>query len=155
MFTPSLAHLFTLRITAGAGVDFGQGPLGRRVFAPVTGGSFEGPRLKGTVAPHGGDWPIVTAPGRYRIDVRLHLVTDAGAAILMRYAGHWVMSPDVAARAFDPAAADGVGEDEQYFRTAVAFETGAADYAWLNEIVAVGTGRKTAEGVRYEIFEVT
>jgi len=155
MFTPSLSHLFTMRITAGAGLDMGQGPLGRRVFAPVTGGTFEGPRLKGTVAPHGGDWPIVTASGAYRLDVRLHLVTEAGAAILMTYSGRWVMTPEVAARAFNPATADSVGPHEQYFRSAVSFETGAPDCAWLNDIIAVGAGRKTADGVTYDVFAVT
>jgi hypothetical protein len=35
------------------------------------------------------------------------------------------------------------------------FETGAAGYAWLNGIVAVGSGRLTeGGGVAYDVFEL-
>ena len=34
----------------------GAGPLGTRGLAVVTGGSFEGPRLKGKIWAFGGDW---------------------------------------------------------------------------------------------------
>ena len=156
MFKPALEYLFTLRIVAGGDRhDFGPTPVGPRVFAAITGGSFEGPRLKGTVAPSGGDWPIVTAPGNYLLDVRAHLVTDAGAAILMTYTGRWNMTPDVAARAFNPATANDVKPEEQYFRTSIAFQTGAPDLAWLNDLIAVGVGHKTPEGVAYTVFKVT
>ena len=37
---------------------------------------------------------------------------------------------------------------------AVAFETAAAKYDWLNRIIAVGTGRRPPEGPVYDIFEV-
>ena len=36
--------------------DLGPTPLGRRRIVRVTGGTFEGPRLRGTVLPGGGDW---------------------------------------------------------------------------------------------------
>lgn len=154
-FTPGLDPLFTIDIVAGAGTDFGPSPSGRRVFAPIVGGRFEGPRLRGVVAPAGGDWPTVVAPGQYHLDVRAHLVTDQGSAILMTYAGRWIMTPEVAARAFDPQRAEGVGVHEHYYRTAVVFQTGAPDCLWLNDLVAVGVGRKTPQGVTYDVFAVT
>jgi hypothetical protein len=39
-----------------------------------------------------------------------------------------------------------VDPSEYYFRTAPFFETAAAKYAWLNGIVAVATGHRTASG---------
>jgi hypothetical protein len=44
--------------------------------------------------------------------------------------------------------------DAYYFRTALTFETEDPRYAWLNGIVAVGVGRRTAGGVRYAVFAV-
>ncbi len=42
-----------------------------------------------------------------------------------------------------------------YFRTTPVFETGAPEYAWLNAIVAVGSGRLIeAGGVAYDVFEL-
>ena len=39
-----------------------------------------------------------------------------------------------------------VDPSQYYFRTAVAFETAAPQYAWLNGIIAVGTGSRPPEG---------
>jgi hypothetical protein len=34
------------------------------------------------------------------------------------------------------------------------FETGAAGYAWLNDVIAVGVGRQTAQGPIYQLHEI-
>ena len=39
-------------------------------------------------------------------------------------------------------------------RTTIAFETAAPRYAWLNRIIAIGTGSRPPEGPVYDIFEV-
>ena len=50
------SHLFTLSLTVDPNfTDVGETPYGRRRIATVTGGTFEGEELKGTVLP---------APGR-------------------------------------------------------------------------------------------
>jgi hypothetical protein len=41
-----------------------------------------------------------------------------------------------------------------YFRIAVAFETAAAKYAWLNSAAFIGTGDRTPTGPIYDVFEV-
>ena len=41
---------------------------------------------------------------------------------------------------------------EYYFRTVPFFETAAANYAWLNRVVAVGIGRRTPTGVSYTVY---
>ena len=38
-------------------------PIGERRIAKVTGGSFAGPELKGTILPGGGDWLLLRADG--------------------------------------------------------------------------------------------
>lgn len=44
---PDLTYLFTVNITTSTAVDIGTTPFGQRIFAPITGGSFSGPKLEG------------------------------------------------------------------------------------------------------------
>jgi hypothetical protein len=41
-----------------------------------------------------------------------------------------------------------------YFRTNAMFETAAESYSWLNRILAVGIGHRTAAGVTYSLLEL-
>ena len=128
----------------------GNVPLGQRVIAEVTGGSFDGERIKGSVMTPGADWIVVSNDGIGHIDVRLTLKTDDGALIYMQYLGKLVFNDKV-------AEATEQGKDMQlgdtYFMTQPRFETGSADYAWLNSIVAVAEGRVIEGGVEYKVFE--
>ena len=62
----------------------GAGPKGNRRIVTVTGGQCEGPRLRGTVQPGGGDWLVVDSKGVARLDVRVTLETDDGALIYVQ-----------------------------------------------------------------------
>ncbi|KAI3391586.1 hypothetical protein diail_7044, partial [Diaporthe ilicicola] len=42
---PALTYLFTANITSGATISIGSTPLGDRVFEPIVGGAFSGPKL--------------------------------------------------------------------------------------------------------------
>ena len=52
-------------------IDLGQVPTGNRIIVDITGGTFEGARLRGTVHPTGGDWLLLGPDGLGRLDVRL------------------------------------------------------------------------------------
>ena len=118
----------------------GGGPQGTRMIASVAGGSFEGPKMKGTV-PSGaaGDWVTIRADGSFKLDVRLTLVTDDGAVILCTY--------------------NGIGQTDAAgattLRTAPLFECGDERYAWLNHVQAVGFGTVDGEGVHYDVYALT
>src|SRR5205085_11898599 len=64
--------------------DTARGPLS--IF-PVTGGSFEGDRLKGKVLAGGGDWVAKRPDGAYELDLRVTLQTDDGALVHMTFSG--------------------------------------------------------------------
>jgi hypothetical protein len=135
--------------------DAGTGPFGRRMIAVVTGGDFEGERLKGRVLPGGGDWALIDdVRDTLRLDARVIWRTDDGAKIHVHYTG--VLRPySEAPRQF--ARGGTLSEADRralYFRTRPIFETGDAHYAWLNDIVAVGVGLITPTGVAYELHEV-
>src|SRR5258708_33849050 len=91
MSLPTLqsAHLFTLSLTVAPNMtDVGETPYGRRRIGTVTGGSFEGEELKGTVLPSpGGDWLLLRRDGILQLDVRLTLKTDDAHLIYMSYRG--------------------------------------------------------------------
>ena len=79
------------------------------------------------------------------------LKTTDGALIGMTYRGVRHGPADVIARlengeAVDPAT--------YYFRIAPLFETASAEYAWINNVVAVGIGHRRTDGPVYSVFEV-
>ncbi|MEO8297881.1 MAG: DUF3237 domain-containing protein [Burkholderiales bacterium] len=128
----------------------GAVPGGNRVVAMMHGGSFEGPRLSGTVA-SGGDWAVVRADGTLEADVRVVLKTSDDALIYLRYSGVIVEMPKAMAAVKQGRT---VGPDEVYFRVAARFETAAPQHAWLNNTLAVGIGSLTTTGVSYEFHAV-
>ena len=117
----------------------------------MTGGSFEGPKLRGTVEPGGSDWILARPDGALLLDVRLSLKTDDGALIGMTYRGYRHGPPAVIERLNRGEAVDA---SEYYFRTVPLFETAAAKYDWLNRIVSIGLGHRPPEGPIYRVFEV-
>jgi hypothetical protein len=144
--------LFEIRLQVPQVLDIGDTPLGRRRIATVTGGEFEGERLRGTVvgAP-GGDWLLQRNDGVTVLDVRVLLRTHDGEHVYMSYRGVRHGPADVMARL---AAGETVDPASYYFRIAPVFETAAKNYAWLNKIVAVGTGRREPSGPIYTVEEV-
>jgi len=124
-----------LRLTTSATLDVGQTPQGTLTIFPVTGGSFEGERLRGKVLPGGGDWVTAHANSTLTFDLRITLETDDGGLIHMTFTG--------------------VRDDaNQYFRTTPRFETAAPKYAFLNRLLAVGIGEIHPEGPVHLIEEI-
>ena len=148
------APLFDMVVDLQPRLDFGSGPLGRRVLFGSAGGSFEGPRLGGEVLPGGGDWALFRPDGTMALDVRLTLRTRDGALVHMTYSGRWVTPPELRAEMADPVKRCLVDPACYYFRTNPLFETGAERYAWLNDTVCVGSGYLIEGGIAYKIFQV-
>jgi len=144
--------LMTLRVTVAAPLNIGAVPHGTRRTVPLTGGSFEGPRLRGTVLPSGSaDWVLLRADGVLELDLRATLRTDDGGLISMRSFGLRHGPPEVIealarGEAVDPAA--------YYFRTTPRFETAHPAYAFLNHVITVATGDRRADGPIYTVHEL-
>jgi hypothetical protein len=143
--------LFQVTFTVAPPLLLGATPLGDRRNVIVTGGQFEGPKLRGKVLPGGSDWILLRPDGALQLDVRATLQTDDGALINMTYRGVRHGPENVIARL---NRGEPVDPSEYYFRTAPFFETSAATYAWLNKIVAVATGHRLPAGPIYEVYEV-
>ena len=142
----------TLRVTVAAPQNIGPGPHGARRTVPLTGGTFEGPRLRGTVLPGGSaDWLLLREDAVLEMDLRATLRTQDGALVLMKSFGLRHGPPEVIAaigrgESVDPAS--------YYFRTTPRFASADPRYAFLNRLVAVATGDRRADGPIYTIHEV-
>jgi len=148
---PTLQLLYTSRIDIAAPLEVGRTPHGKRRVINITGGTFSGPRLSGRILPGGADWQVIRSDGIAELDARYTLETADGALI---YISNWGLRhgpPEVIARL---SAGDKVDPGEYYFRTTPLFETGAAEYAWLNGIIAVAVGERRADAVIITAYEV-
>ena len=114
--------------------------IGPRTAVAVTGGTFEGPKLRGTVISPGADWPLVLTPNLRVLDVRTLLVTDDAQKIYMTYRGVIYTPP--------------AGQGERYWRTVPIFETDSKKYEWLTQAVFVGVSVQVPQRVSYRIFQV-
>jgi hypothetical protein len=146
--------LFDIIVDLNPKLNIGDGPLGRRILFGAAGGTFEGPRLRGEVVPGGGEWALFRADGAMLLDVRLMLRTHDDALVHMTYGGRWITPPDLRAEMADPAKRYQVDPSRYYFRTNPLFETGAEQYAWMNDIVCVGQGYLVEGGIAYNVAQI-
>jgi hypothetical protein len=130
--------LMTLRLNTAPTQNIGAGPHGTRLTFPITGGSFDGDRVRGRVLPGGDDWVIKRADGVLELDLRITLETDDGVLIHLTFEG---LRDDGAAGA-------------PYFRTLPRFEAADAKYSFLNRLLAVGSGEIRADGPVHLIEEI-
>ena len=127
--------LMILRLATSATHEIGSTPQGTLMIFPVTGGTFEGERLRGRVLASGGDWVTAHDDGSFTLDLRVTLEADDGALIYMTFTG--------------------VRDDaNHYFRTVPRFETAAPQNAFLNRLLAVGTGEIGPDGPVHVIEEI-
>jgi len=119
--------------------------FGARGITPVTGGTFEGPRLKGKVIGPGADWTMRVNDRLTALDVRIILVTDDDQRIYMSYRGMIATTPSDAA----------TGQAAQrYWRMLPIFETDSPKYDWLTRMMSVGVSYTVPQKVCYRVFAV-
>ena len=144
-----------IRLDDDAPLPLGKSPFRNRRVSYIAGGTIEGERLRGEVLAGGGDWSElgVGADGTALtlIDVRSIWKTHDGAMIYVTYGGRLVIPAAALADFREPAKVEQLPHDAYYFRIQPTFETADPRYDWLNALVAVGVGRRTAKGVRYRI----
>ena len=146
-----LQPLLHVKVTLEPIRDLGDTPLGRRRIIGITGGSFAGPRLSGRILPGGADWQVIRSDGVAYLDARYTLETSDGALIYVRNKGYRHGPKEVIERM---ARGEEVDPSLYYMRTTPWFETSAAQYAWLNRIICIGTGARRAAAVELDFFEV-
>jgi len=137
---PRLELVMTLRVGIAAPLDVGEVGIGVREVIPITGGTFEGPAIRGTVLPGGADWTLTRPDGVSEIWARYTLQTDDGVLISIINAGLVVPQAD----------------GSNYERTVPQFEVAGDQYAWLRRNIFVGTLAQVEGGgaVELQFFRV-
>jgi len=107
-------------VEIGQAVDVGATPHGHRHYIPITGGAFEGPRIRGSVLPGGADWQTDRPDGVTEADALYSIRCDDGTVIVVHNQGVIV-------------------DGGAYMRTAPRFEAPAGPHAWLNRAQFVGS----------------
>ena len=125
--TPQLEFALQLKVTLGEAYTCGETQHGQRTIIPITGGTFEGPNIKGTIINGGADYQLNNkATGRTELEAIYCIKTDDGVNIHVRNRG--IINS---------------GKDEQgnptfYFKAAPQFEAPVdSKYAWLNNAIFV------------------
>jgi hypothetical protein len=149
---PELRFAFEVRADIAPGEHIGNGEGDVLDFTPITGGTVDGPRLRGTIVPGGGDWAVQRGAALFELDARYLIRAEDGALIDIVNRGYWrALTPEALARA---QAGEELDESETYFRTSPVFRTDAPAHRWLAETVFVGMARDDAGQICIRIYEV-
>ena len=147
-----MTRVFRLEATLGEPLELGDIARGKRRIVPLTGGTFTGRELNGTLLPgSSADWQIVLPDGTAFGDIRYTLQTDNGDLLYVQSRGVRHGSADVLARL---ARGQDVDASEYTFRTSTQIETAAAGLEWLNKGVFISVGARQPGGVIYETYLV-
>jgi hypothetical protein len=129
---------------------------GSRSAVYVSGGTFEGPNLRGTaVAGSGGDYAYFRPDDVAVFDARYMLQEADGSLILLNNRGFlWGRKPDTMQRLRDWAFADGapVAHEDYYLRGNPSFECSVGKHDWLTKHVFIGVGERRSDGNRLRYY---
>jgi len=149
---PRLNLIYRLEATVSDPQDVGEISAGHRRIVPLTGGTFTGPELRGTLVPGASaDWQIVLPDGTALGDVRYTLETEHGDLLYVQSQGVRHGSPEVLERL---GRGEYVDATEYTFRTSAKIETGAAKLDWLNKGIFISVAGRQPGGVIYEVYLV-
>ena len=122
---PELEFALQLKVTIGEAYSIENTQHGRRTVIPITGGTFEGPKLKGTILNGGADYQLNTE-NRTELEAIYCIKTDDGVCIHVRNKGIIYNGKDEE------------GKPTFYFTCAPQFEAPSdSKYAWMNNALFV------------------
>ena len=131
------------------------GPVaeGLRLNIYVTGGTVDGPGLKGTILPAGGDWLTIRTDGVGVLDVRATIRTDDDALVYVYYRGITDLGPDGYKNFLEgaPPPPDGIT-----LRTNPWFQTVHPKYQWMTRGLFLNVGKAYLDKgeVSYDVYQL-
>ena len=136
---PDLEYVCELCVTCDPAITVGPTSHGTRVVIPITGGTFDGPRLRGTVLSGGADYQLVDRErGRTELEAIYNIRTDDGTLIHVRNRGLLCTGPE-----------------GFYFRTVPHFEAPAdSPYDWLNRSIFVCVPEVRPDCISLKVWRV-
>jgi hypothetical protein len=154
VISPSWEYVCELKVMTEKVMSVGNTAHGERRIIPITGGTFEGPKLKGTVLNGGADYQFANRENtRTEIEAIYTIKTDDGVLIHIRNVGLSIKSPENIEKL---AKGEPMDLSKNYFRAAPKFEApNDSKYSWLNDAIFVCRGIPTGKGyVRIQVWKV-
>lgn len=112
--TPKMQFIMELSVNIGSPLQVGDTGKGNRTIIPITGGTFSGPQIKGTVIPGGADYQLYdNTHKRNNLEAIYCIQTDDGEYTLVRNIG--------------------IATDRYFFTSPVFEASSDGQYSWLNE----------------------
>jgi hypothetical protein len=136
---PSLEFVCELKVTTAKAMSLGITSKGERRIIPITGGTFEGPQLRGQVLSGGADYQYVNQTNtRTEIEAIYSIKTDDGVLIHIRNIGLISRTPEEAEAI---ALGKTIDWSKIYFRASPKFEAPSdSKYKWLNDAIFICKG---------------
>jgi hypothetical protein len=148
---PELEFVFELKGTLDPAHSVGSTPQGMRRMVPITGGAFEGPKLRGSIVPGGADWQVMRNDGVSELEALYLLRTHDDVLIQVRNRGLRHGPDSVMQRLF---AGEPVDPREYYFRAVPSFSAPAGAYEWLNRSLFLCSGARQANSIQLWVYRV-
>ena len=149
---PQLEHVCDLAVTIAPPVEVGQTVTGLRRMIPITGGTLQGPRLKGKVLPGGADFQLILAGGtQAHLDARYVIELDDGTRVFVQNSALRFASLENSQRILR---GEPVNPADIYFRCQPRLEAAGEKWAWLSESQFIGSGRRAPDGVYLSFYRV-
>lgn len=120
-------HMWDAKVTIADGILLGKSKHGWRRIVPITGGTFEGPNIRGEVVPGGEDWQLTRPDGDTELYARYLLKT---------HDGHLIQVINRVLMHFSPESENG----SSYIRSVIDLEAPIdSPYEYLNHAIFLGT----------------
>ena len=153
MIEPGYEFVFFAEGVLADPLQFGETFEGPRRMIAIIEGTFEGPDIRGIIVPTAAaDWQYTRADGVTQAEATYAIKTDDGVIIQVENYGLRFGPDEVMKRL---AAGEDVNPSEYYFRTNPRFKAPTGKYDWLNKGIFIGTGARSANGIRLWFFKVT
>ena len=134
---PQLEYVCELKVTCDPGYNVGPTAHGNRFIIPINGGTFEGPKMKGTVIPGGADHQL-QGDKRIELEAIYSIKTDDGVYIHVRNLGLMCFK-----------------NGENYFRCAPKFEAPSnSKYDWLNNALFICVPAVKKDYISLKVWKV-
>jgi len=148
---PGLEFVCELKVMLKAPLTVGQTPRGLRRIIPISGGTVEGPAIKGEIIDGGGDWQFIRVDGVAELEAHYQFRTDDGTLIYIKNNGIRVATPEVAARI---TRGEPVQDSEYYFAAVPKFEAPEGKYHWMNNAIFICKGKRNPDSVSLLVWKV-
>jgi hypothetical protein len=145
---PALSYLATAKVEVSRPVEVGDTPEGFRRIVPITGGTVEGPELRGTILPVGADFQLLKSDTLTELEAKYVIETDEGEKIYVSNFGIRAGSAeDIAAL----VRGESVDPQRIYFRC-VPRMVSEGRWAWLGSRILVGSGVRHPDAVHLDFY---